>query len=178
MKSNWIKMGYKCIKVMIIILFIILLKTESSGFIDDKHIDLNLKNESFGLVAVVTKNKEKEVVVNNSLKGSLTGYAADCPKCGGKLGCLPSYKVYKNGVTTYKDKTYGNVRIVASSKKLACGSVIKFKSNRVAKKDVYAIVLDRGVLGSDIDLLVESEAYASKYIGRSTISYEILRKGW
>ena len=41
-----------------------------------------------------------------------------------------------------------------------------------------AIVLDRGVLGTDIDLLSPSEEYASKYIGRRKITYDVLRVGW
>jgi hypothetical protein len=79
--------------------------------------------------------------------------------------------VYKNGVVTYNDSTYGNVRIVATSRNIPCGSIIKYN-------DTYAIVLDRGVLGYDVDLLVESEDYARQYIGRSKITYEIIRSGW
>lgn len=110
--------------------------------------------------------------------GNLTGYAADCPACYGTLGCLPSYNVYRNGVLTYQDKEYGSVRIVASSKKIPCGSIIRFVSDRVQEGDTYAIVLDRGVYNYNIDLLVPSEAYAYQYIGRSQIVYDVLRYGW
>ena len=118
----------------------------------------------------------KETVLYTRV-GSLTGYAADCPACNGTLACKRDYKVYKNGVISYNDNEYGNVRIVASSKNLACGSIISFESN-VLEGTTYAIVLDRGVLGNNIDLLVESESYASKYIGRSNINYNVLREGW
>ena len=103
--------------------------------------------------------------------GDLTGYSADCPACNGTLACKPTYNVYKNGVVSYYDNTYGNVRIVATSKNIPCGSIIKYN-------DTYAIVLDRGVLGYDVDLLVESEDYARQYVGRSKITYEIIRSGW
>ena len=126
---------------------------------------------------LVEEPVKQEETVLYTLSGSLTGYAADCPMCNGTLACKRDYKVYKNGVTSYNDVTYGNVRIVASSKNLPCGSIIEFDSN-VVNGTVYAIVLDRGVLGNNIDLLVESESYASKYIGRSNINYKVLREGW
>ena len=106
-----------------------------------------------------------------SLTGFLTGYAADCPMCNGTLACLRNYNVYKNGIVNYNDKTFGNVRIVASSKNLSCGSIVEFDNTK-------AIVLDRGVLGNNLDLLVESESYASKYVGRKKITYDVLREGW
>ena len=121
--------------------------------------------------------KEEDIVVEETTEvieqhtGDLTGYSADCPKCYGTLACKPNYKVYKNGVVTYNDEEYGNVRIVATSKKVPCGSIIKFN-------DTYAIVLDRGVLGYNVDLLVESENYARVNVGRKKITYDILRSGW
>ena len=49
---------------------------------------------------------------------------------------------------------------------------------KLSNEDMYVIVLDRGVLGYDLDLLVESERYASIHIGRSKINYELIRNGW
>ncbi len=110
--------------------------------------------------------------------GSLTGYAADCPLCSGFLGCSP-YLDVRDKTTIYSDKEYGNIRIVAASKSnLKCGSIIRFNSDRVSESTVTAIVLDRGVSGNAIDLLTESEEYASQNIGRSTITYEVVRDGW
>ena len=85
----------------------------------------------------------------------------------------------ENGTTTYEDSEYGKVYIVASSKNLECGTIIRFNSARVNPDgDVLAIVLDRGVVGTALDLLTPSEDYASKYIGRSSITYDVLRNGW
>ncbi len=109
--------------------------------------------------------------------GSLTGYAADCPKCTGRLGCSP-YTDVRDGTLYYEDSQFGKVRIVASSKQLPCGTILTFKSSRVPNGEIIAIVLDRGVRGRSIDLLSESEEYAKDNIGRSTISYDILRNGW
>ena len=109
----------------------------------------------------------------DTLTGDLTGYAADCPLCGGTLGCTGQNVL--DGTLTYDDKTYGTVQIVASSKSLACGSVISFTLNGQKRT---AIVLDRGVLGTDIDLLVPSESYARQNVGRRKITYDVLRVGW
>ena len=125
------------------------------------------------------KFKEKEDNVKYvSYTGDLTGYSADCPACNGTLACKPKYDVYKNGVVTYEDNTYGNVRIVATSKKIPCGSILRLKDTKISSEDIYVIVLDRGVLGYDLDLLVESERYAAINIGRSKINYEVIRNGW
>ena len=48
----------------------------------------------------------------------------------------------------------------------------------LSKEKITAIVLDRGVLGNDLDLLVESEAYALKNVGRHKLTYDVLRFGW
>ena len=108
--------------------------------------------------------------------GDLTGYGANCPLCNGTLSCMPSYYV-KDGTDSYVDASYGKVRIVASSKNMPCGSIVRFNS-KLAEEPIIAIVLDRGVTGYDLDLLAPSEDYASRYIGRSTITYEVLRNGW
>ena len=134
-------------------------------------------------------NKEEERAANelaqqtylwgvlDSFTGDLTGYGAYCPLCTGHLACMSSLDL-SNGRTTYNDATYGEVRIVASSSNLPCGTIIRFNSPRIGKDATLAIVLDRGVLGTDIDLLSPSEEYASKYVGRSSITYDVLRFGW
>ena len=71
---------------------------------------------------------------------------------------------------------YNNISyIVASSKSLPCGSIVNFSLNN---ENITAIVLDRGVTGTALDLLVESEAYALSNVGRKNISYQILRFGY
>lgn len=112
----------------------------------------------------------------DSYTGDLTGYGADCPSCSGKLAC--GGVDVRDGTDTYIDNTYGEVHIVASSSNLPCGSIIRFESKKISEEPVIAIVLDRGVLGNDIDLLTPSEDYASRYIGRSSITYDVLRFGW
>ena len=110
--------------------------------------------------------------------GELTGYAGDCPLCSGYLACPPRTNVLKEGIY-YKDKTYGTVRIVASSKDYPCGTILKFNVNKLSQEPIIAIVLDRGVSGNVIDLLTETEENAIKNIGRvRNLEFEVLRKGW
>lgn len=105
--------------------------------------------------------------------GYLTGYVADCPLCGGTLGCT-GQDVLTNRVTSYQDKDYGNVDIMASSTSLKCGSIVSYELDG---KKRTAIVLDRGVVGTNLDLLVDTEDNAYK-IGKRQITYDILRFGW
>jgi len=204
-KSNWIKMGFNICKIAIISLIVvscILWSVSTKKAVETEKFSFN---KSLGVTANVVKSKEeepkKEVPVvkkvevkekNNysvniqagtktsgtKISGILTGYGADCPKCGGTLACKSSYKVKNNGVVTYPDKTYGNVRIVASSKRLKCGSIVKFSLPKLSKEPIYAIVLDRGVVGTNLDLLMASEAEANKKIGRNKLTYEVIRTGW
>jgi len=144
---------------------------------DNKIVFNDNSNKVLDLTAMAIKYEEiryKDLYYPlDTYVGDLTGYVADCPLCGGTLGCT-GQDVVTNRITNYNDSQYGNVRIVASSSNLACGSIVKYKLNN---EEITAIVLDRGVLGTDLDLLVSSldQAYS---IGRRNISYDVLRFGW
>ena len=140
----------------------------------------------------INKAVDKEVIqasqdelfkagINNPIytfMGELTGYGGDCPLCSGRVGCPPRINVLKEGIY-YNDKTYGTVRIVASSRKYPCGTILRFNVKKLSSEPILAIILDRGVGGNVIDLLTESEAYATKYVGRvRNLEFEVLREGW
>lgn len=109
--------------------------------------------------------------------GKLTGYVADCPLCTGYLYC--TNQNVTDGTTTYIDNSYGTVRIVASSSKLPCGSIVRFENNTLSNDGyITAIVLDRGVTGTSLDLLVDSEETAITKVGSKKINYDVLRYGW
>lgn len=166
-------------KLILIILIVIVASTHHNIYevkIENESIN-NTINLSTMALKVVEINKSDKWSAKDTFTGDLTGYAYNCPLCGGTLGCKPSYNV-KDGTVTYPDADYGIVRIVASSKNLPCGSIVRFNSDRVSSKETLAIVLDRGVRGNALDLLVPDETYASKYIGRSSITYDVLRNGW
>lgn len=115
--------------------------------------------------------------VLDTYNGTLTGYVANCPLCSGYLGCNSQNVL--DGTTTYEDSTYGTVNIVASSTKLPCGSIVRFENNTISETGVItAIVLDRGVTGTTLDLLVDSTETALTKIGSRKINYDILRFGW
>lgn len=179
----------KLLKVLLVLIVVFYINSNVNVSQNELIEDLAL-DKLVDLSAIAMKDKEEKPVVvvqpqlkvNNStslsvLTGSLTGYSADCPLCSGRLACS-SYNVYQNGVVTYPDNVYGNVRIVASSKNLPCGSIVKFNLRKLSSSPIYAIVLDRGVGGNNLDLLVENESLAYTQIGRSSITYEVLRRGW
>lgn len=137
----------------------------------NKNVNLNAMAKVINTLVMADKN-----TVLDTYNGWLTGYGADCALCSGKLGC--NGQDVRDGTLTYIDKTYGEVRIVASSKSLACGSIVRFANPRKQNEEITAIVLDRGVLGTSLDLLVESEKAASEKVGAQRINYDILRFGW
>ena len=143
-----------------------------------KNNNLNLSTDLTLMALRVEEDIKNDIYsAKETYSGDLTGYGANCPLCGGTLACMPSLDVL-HGNIHYNDETYGNIRIVASSFNLPCGSVIRFDSPRISNDSVVAIVLDRGVLGTNIDLLEASEADASANVGRSKITYDVIRKGW
>lgn len=168
------------IKVILIISVIFSMQRVSLFSSNSKVANENL-NKTMDLNAMAVKfdeiQKNDKYSPLDTFTGDLTGYAADCPLCGGTLGCT-GQNVLINRITTYNDKDYGEVKIVASSKNLKCGSIITFDAGYISDEKVTAIVLDRGVLGTDIDLLVESEEFALKNVGRHKITYDVLRNGW
>lgn len=163
------------------VLVFLLIITKSSIDVKSVAVENDNMNKTINLsmmaLKVIEVSENDKYMAKDTFVGDLTGYAYDCPLCNGTLGCMPSYYI-KDGKTTYNDYEYGTVRIVASSSNLACGSIISFDSSRISDSKVYAIVLDRGVLGTDIDLLTPSEKYAADYVGRSIITYDVLRSGW
>lgn len=105
-------------------------------------------------------------------KYKLTHYGWDCKGCRGKTAT--GYNIRKT--IWYNDKQYGKVRIVAMCKKMPLYSIIKIK-NYKRGGDITAIVLDRGVGCSTIDLAVKNERTSSKYGIQKNVKIEILRKG-
>lgn len=167
------------VRMSIVIFMLIIAK--SSSDIKMAVVENDNLNKTVNITTMAMKIMEVEDVIKYTpiatYTGDLTGYAYNCPLCNGTLGCMPKYNI-KDGTTTYKDYEYGEVKIVASSRNLACGSIVRFNSNRVGEGEQFAIVLDRGVGGYALDLLTPSEDYASRYIGRSQITYDVLRSGW
>ena len=169
----------RTIKIMIIILStMVLVGTSNGNQFRVKNSNLNLSTDLTLMALKVEKDIQNDIYsAKETYDGDLTGYGADCPLCGGHLACMPSLDVL-HGNVSYDDETYGSVRIVASSQNLPCGSVVRFNVPSISEDPMVAIVLDRGVLGTALDLLVESNNDATISIGRKRISYDVIRKGW
>jgi len=176
MKVIYLKKLSKLIKIFLVI-FIFVTVNKINVEKDNGTILNDNSNKTLDLTAMAVKIEEirmKDIYSPlDTYVGYLTGYVADCPLCGGTLGCT-GQNVLDGRITTYDDVDYGTVRIMASSTSLACGSIVSYMEN---DKKITAIVLDRGVVGTNLDLLVGNvdEAYA---IGKKYITYDVLRFGW
>lgn len=168
----------RTIRLAVIILFV-MASTSYVHIIENKTYSSNI-NKTINLSTMALKLEE---IIENDLysakdtfTGDLTGYVYNCPLCTGQLACKWKYDV-TDGKTTYPDETYGEVRIVASSRNLPCGTIVRFNTKRLSDKPVLAIVLDRGVRGNALDLLSKDVEFALN-LGRSVITYDVLREGW
>lgn len=173
------KYCFRALRIFLIIFVVFI--AESSSSVKHNKVENENFNRNVDLSTMALKVNE---MIENDLfaakdtyTGQLTGYAHDCPLCGGTLACASNYNV-RDRRDYYPDKEYGTVKIVASSKNLPCGTIIRFNKASISPDPVIAIVLDRGVPGNNLDLLTPTEEYASRYIGRSTITYDVLRVGW
>lgn len=166
------------IKTIVIILFVMTSTThikvkENKTYSDNINKTVNLSTMALKLEEIIENDLYS---AKDTYTGDLTGYVYNCPLCNGTLGCKYSYDI-TDGKTTYPDKTYGNVRIVASSKNLPCGSIVRFNVSKLSSEPIIAIVLDRGVLNNDLDLLSKDVEYALN-LGRVVINYDVLRVGY
>ena len=153
-------------------------KAVSKEIIQKKQIELFTENNKKNVVDQVINKRDPEGNSLYKFTGELTGYSGDCPLCSGYLACPPRTNVLKSGIY-YNDTSYGNIRIVASSKNYPCGTILRFNVKKIAKEPIVAIVLDRGVSGNVIDLLTDSSESAIKDIGRvKNLEFEVLREGW
>ncbi len=170
---------FKTTKILLLLLVVLVVQRANVMSKNEKLTNESL-NKTLDLTAMAVKLNEINMADKyypiDTFTGDLTGYAADCPLCTGYLACTGAYVA--NGTTSYNDKDYGEVVILASSKNLPCGSIVAFDASYVSSEKVTGIVLDRGVLGNDLDLLVPSEDYALKKIGRHKLTYDVLRRGW
>lgn len=118
----------------------------------------------------ITKNTITHKETQNGYK--LTHYGYDCSACSGITA--KGYDISKTQY--YNDSTYGKVRIVAMCSKYPFYTIIKIKNYKMGG-DITAIVLDRGVGCSTIDLAVKNEKQAAQFGIQKNVQIEILRKG-
>ncbi len=173
----------------LIVLFFVVATANKSTTITVLNIDsvrsvqaVNLKTTyDPNIVEVKTVSTIAEVVEHaktNPVKynGTMTAYGPDCVGCSGYVACPPNPSV-KNSVY-YKDREYGETRIVAADRQIPCGTIVKVAGTSIGTEFI-AIVLDRGgvIKGTLMDLLYKNESSTYSF-GRQKVSYEIVRWGW
>lgn len=152
---------------------------DTSYSVNINNVNLNKSLE----VAVMEENHENLYVAELydaevTFTGDLTAYVGDCPLCSGILACHPRTNVLESGIY-FNDSEYGQVRIVATSSKYSCGTILRFNVDKIGEEPIIAIAMDRGVGGNNVDLLVDDVNYATKNIGRvKNQTFEVLRYGW
>lgn len=158
--------------------------------INNINLDIALSTEDLKNIYASINSKDLEPIMFDTMKeavenakyydtsfvGKLTHYGPDCALCGGYLGCNGQYA--RNGNIYYNDKEYGTVRIVASSKILPCGSIIRINVDAYDPNGMYAIVLDRGVSPGIIDLLKTSQQAISPVRTVNNVVFDIVRYGY
>ncbi len=171
------KFMLKCLRLIIVILVVIAFTSNTTIYITSiENTSMNKTVNLSTMAMTIVENEYAELYTPlDTYVGDLTSYVYNCELCTGRLSCMSSLDL-SDGTTTYVDSEYGEVYIVASSSNLACGSIISFDS-KLSDDTMYAIVLDRGVIGTSIDLLVWGLDYAYQ-VGRSEITYNVLRSGW
>ena len=176
---------FNFLKLSFIFIFLFLVSTESV-FNYSTSYTINNDDIAKAVLAEVIEDNQEQIYVESIEKiesvdafdGTLTAYVGDCPRCSGVLACKPRTNVLESGVY-FNDSQYGTVRIVASSTIYPCGTIIRFSNVRLGEAPVIAVVMDRGVSGNTIDLLVEDVTYAYKSVGTVRGQYfEVLRYGW
>ena len=163
-----------------LVVFVLIIAKSSTNVMDASVENENVNktiNLSTMALKVIEIEEDLKFTAIDTYTGDLTGYVYNCPLCNGTLACMPSYDI-TDGKNTYNDAEYGEVYIVASSRNLPCGSIVSFYSNRITDDRVVAIVLDRGVTGNSLDFLSPTVEYAYNNIGRSSVTYDVLRSGW
>lgn len=164
--------------ILIVIVTVISTSSSEIFYITQEEASFNQTANLSAMETQILKYEDERLYTPlSTLSGDLTGYVYNCPMCTGRLACMSSLDL-SDGTHTYEDEEYGELNIVASSRNLECGTVVTFESSRLGEEPIYAIVLDRGVVGSSLDLLVHSYDYAISSVGRIGITYDVIRNGW
>lgn len=147
-------------------------KKEVKVINDTKPITISIEVEKRPVIVKKTVKKTNNAQNNQNIGQNykLTHYGYDCCKSGKTATGWDARNIY------YNDETYGQIRIVAMCSKIPLYSIVKINNYKLGG-DITAIVLDRGVGCSTIDLLTENEAKSSQLGIQRNVNVEILRRG-
>lgn len=161
-----------------------------SSILEATALTKNVRKENSKNALVLEGTKKVQIVDNylaidttnhqvlETYHGTISYYGPDCGGCiSGKTAS--GYKI-SSDITTYKDNTYGNLRIVAGDYKYPFGTIVRFTYQNGTQE--LAILLDRGGVGLSkkyqFDLLVSSEEESYRRGVSSNTKIEILRYGY
>ena len=121
----------------------------------------------------ITNPEDLTLNINNYIKfkGRLKGYSLK-----NSLSCDVKSKIIND--IYYKDETYDNIRILASSNIFPCGTIIQMSIED--KSTFYGIVLDNYTESSSFNfkLLFENK-YIANYVGEyDNINFKLFRWGY
>ena len=152
---------------------------------------VNSKGDKILLREATNEIIEQGLGYYGNYKGRLTSYGPDCPGCSktGTVSCKTvnneSYSLIKDGVF-YNDEEYGNVRILAATRKVfPCGTIVKVSNDKT--DTFYGIIMDTGgdmIKAWDEGYIWMDAAYNSQeeafnaHITSSQTFYEVQRWGW
>ena len=116
----------------------------------DTSYNMNIDNANLNKsleVAVIEENHENLYVAElydteSTFIGDLTAYVGDCPLCSGILACHPRTNVLESGIY-FEDSEYGKVRIVATSSKYSCGTILRFNVDKIGEEPIIAIAITK-----------------------------------
>lgn len=173
-------MKFKLFGLLFLLLMPIFISKENDDFYHYTYVDKEIST-------ILEISDELEETIKNSMTqpvlktyyGPMTAYGPDCLGC---IGITASGYNVLHGNINYYDKTYGEVRILASDKTLPFGTIVKITGLDDYPKGILAIVLDRGsAIGfnknSYFDLLYASES-ATLTFGCQYAQFDILRLGY
>ena len=178
MPKKWVTY-FRVFSLLFFVMFITTTEMKRTSITVVKNDNLN-KSINYEVISNQQEESYKTALYQpeTTFVGSLTGYAGDCPLCSGIVACKPRINVLEKGIF-FDDKEYGTIRMVASSKRYPCGTILRFKVGKVSSEPIVAVVMDRGVGGNNIDLLMNTEDEARKKVGRiKNLEFEVLRLGW
>jgi len=124
------------------------------------------------------KFSDKDYPILKTYDGTMTAYGANCKGCSGITAY--GYDIRNNNIY-FEDKTFGILRIVAADRSIPFGTVVRVRGLKVYDEPILAIVLDRGgvIKGTLMDLAFGDEnEEIVKQLGRSNVTYDVLRLGW
>ena len=135
MKRYKHKKWLTCFRAISLLFFVMFISMSSKNRTSITVAKNDILDKSIKYEVIASQQEEAYKVAlytaESTFVGSLTGYAGDCPLCSGVVACKPRINVLEKGIF-FNDSEYGTIRMVASSKKYPCGTILRFNAGNVS----------------------------------------------